>query len=447
MWFSTLTYSVEQPYRLRWITEIFYFGSTILILLLIVFNVALVGYDEVTVLQKDPNITDHGQWWAPRSLPDALRFRTTPGDCQATTLPLNTPLRTNSSLPLFTYNIINNLEDLDAQKDAFGLRSETPYQANPMNICRVENMTITMEARILAFVIETTLICDPVGQPPRARRFQTQFKHLIRLMYLRKVTLDYLGDTESPRPPELGYIVWDSSPDSRPSTAGSRLIDWETYAEGEWHFWGQYMIPMNVTITNLFVAIRDAIYLDIGNIAPSNIYANKTAFNDMIKVDEYGMELNQIMFEHGNWTKLNADPFYTWGWGNTSNVNITWAQAFTSTSGLTNNITLPIGLPANRTASVIDIDYLCPQYKMKSWGNLLMSVFVGTLACMSLSTGYSPGSRQHLIESGKVLSLRNICSVNRLCLLTSCALGQQALEAHLSLPHTTLSNLNMIEKD
>ncbi|QRV98707.1 hypothetical protein RhiJN_26726 [Ceratobasidium sp. AG-Ba] len=292
-----------------------------------------------------------------------------------------------------------------------------------------------MEARILAFVIETTIICDPVGQPPRARRFQTQFKRaqdsrlrpdsileymayttlhsdsssndyerfsrggppkdpylnalgvvdalctdLIRLMYLRKVTLEYLGDTESPRPPELGYILWDSLTDSRPPADRSRLIDWETYEEGDWHFWGQYMMPMNVTITNLLVAIRDAIYLDIGNIAPSNIYANKTSFNDMIKVDEYGVKLNQIMFEHGNWTKLNADPISTWGWGNTSNVNITWAQAFTSTSGLTNNITLPIGLPANRTASVIDIDYLCPQYKMKSWGNLLMSVFVGTFS-------------------------------------------------------------------
>lgn len=127
MRFPTLTYPVEQPYRIRRITEIFYLSSFVLLALLItlngmctraivfdyhssaVFLAALVGYDVVTVLLPNPNVTNYEQWWAPAKLPDALKIRTKPGECQPTRLPMGTPLKTNSSLPLFTYSKTDGL--------------------------------------------------------------------------------------------------------------------------------------------------------------------------------------------------------------------------------------------------------------------------------------------------------------------------------------------------
>ncbi|QRV84666.1 hypothetical protein RhiJN_26730 [Ceratobasidium sp. AG-Ba] len=252
--------------------------------------VALVGYEEVMILQPDPNI-DYDQWWAPKSLPSMLRFRTKPGDCQDTNLPLDTALRTNSSLPLFTYYVTNNLNQFDSQKDGLGLGTETPYKADPMNICHVQNMTLTMEPRMLAFTVSTSILCDPVGKPPQARRFQTSFKRardsrfrsdsilsymaytaspnetdltryeglsqdgppsdpyinalgvvdtlgadLIHVMWMRKDTWHLVSsDPDDLTPiPELGYMSWDSRNDSRPPNDSSRL-SWGTYVEGIWY--------------------------------------------------------------------------------------------------------------------------------------------------------------------------------------------------------------------
>ncbi|QRW13286.1 hypothetical protein RhiLY_12285 [Ceratobasidium sp. AG-Ba] len=410
----------------------FYAGSAVLIMLLVVVNLALVGYDEVTVTMPDPNITEYDQWWAPKSLPSALKFRTKPGDCQEVTLPLNTALRTNSSLPLFTYYLTNNLNQFDSQKDSLGLRGQTPYQANPMNICRVQNMTLTMEPRILSFAVSTSLLCDPVGDPPRSRRFQTTFKRardsrfrfdsvldymaytaapnetdvsryqilsrdgppkdpyvnalgaidalatdLIHMMWMRKVTWFHINDTANQSPvPELGSMSWDSRPDSRLPTDPSRL-NWGTYTEGYWYK-GNYVRTINTTIVNMFLAMRDAIYLDIGYVLPENIYVNKTTFDQVIKIDPYGTELTPITWQY-NLDGINTSTtLCSWGWGCTRNINTTWAQEFTSTGQQVNNISLPIVLPSPLPASVLDIVYLCPQYKLKSWGDLLVSLFTGT---------------------------------------------------------------------
>ncbi|KAG9128579.1 hypothetical protein FRC07_000012 [Ceratobasidium sp. 392] len=343
---STLTYPIEQPYRLRWITEIFYAGSTVLILLLIVFNVVLVGYDSVAVMMPDPNITDYEQWWAPKSLPSALKIRTKPGECDEAKLPLNTPLRTNSSLPLFPYELQNNFNQHDLESDPRGLRGETPYKANPLDICQVQSMTLTMEPKILSFVIASTLLCEPIGNPPRARHFKTWFRRadsprfrpdsileymaymaymaspnetdsnvyqkisrdgppkdpylnvlgvidalssdLIRTMWMRKVTWFYVNTT-SPQPPvpELGSLAWDAEIDDRAPLDESRLDQsWKTYVDGYWYE-GVYVRGISTTIVNVFVALRDAIHLDLGYVAPTNIYTNKTAFNSMIAIDSY----------------------------------------------------------------------------------------------------------------------------------------------------------------
>lgn len=63
----------------------------------------LVGYDTTMVLNTNPNVTHYKQWWAPEALPSFLRVRTKPGKCEPVKLTEGTTIRTNSSLPMFSY--------------------------------------------------------------------------------------------------------------------------------------------------------------------------------------------------------------------------------------------------------------------------------------------------------------------------------------------------------
>jgi hypothetical protein len=67
----------------------------------------------------------------------------------------------------------------------------------------------------------------------------------------------------------------------------------------------------------------------------------------------------------------------SWAWGCSPNVNVSWAQALTSMDQPVNNLTLPIVIPSFVPPSVVDMVYLCPMYRRKSWGNLLVSLFTG----------------------------------------------------------------------
>ncbi|KAG8772629.1 hypothetical protein FRC12_002959 [Ceratobasidium sp. 428] len=154
-----------------------------------------------------------------------------------------------------------------------------------------------------------------------------------------------------------------------------------------------YFRDINTTVGNLFVAIRDAIQsvwpftdafsniltfqasLDVGYVEPSNIYVNRTMFRKLIAPDDYFHELASRM--PPDRSKNDDFSSLSWGWGWAPGDNASWAQAFASTDQPVNNITLPIKLPSPNPPSVIDIMYLCPQYRLKSWGSLFMALFTG----------------------------------------------------------------------
>ncbi|KAG8693968.1 hypothetical protein FRC09_010147 [Ceratobasidium sp. 395] len=173
-------------------------------------------------------------------------------------------------------------------------------------------MTLMMEPRILSFEISTTILCDPTGKPPRARRFSTSFRStydnklrpdsvldylsstasgnmpeeflyqrfstngllnhtslnvlgvldmlghdLITIMWMRKRTWFILFPEATPVP-EAGYVTWNSQMDLLNPTHPDRLHSWQTYTEGFWYK-GEYISVLNTTIANIFVAVRDAI--------------------------------------------------------------------------------------------------------------------------------------------------------------------------------------------
>ncbi|QRV84670.1 hypothetical protein RhiJN_26734 [Ceratobasidium sp. AG-Ba] len=164
MWSATSTSLIEQPRRSQLLTVARYVGTFALIAFLVIFNVILAGYEETTTLLPDPTIHPE-QWWALKSLPPALRFRTKLGERQETTLPHDTALRTNSSLPLFPYYVISNFSTPDSQTEGSDHVNEPPYMAEHLDNCRVDNMELIMGPTVLAFSITASLSCDRVGDP------------------------------------------------------------------------------------------------------------------------------------------------------------------------------------------------------------------------------------------------------------------------------------------
>jgi hypothetical protein len=161
--------------------------------------------------------------------------------------------------------------------------------------------------------------------------------------------------------------------------------------------------------------------LDLGYANSTNIYLSKSAFDNAITPDPYLNTLHSLMDEFHPDEDINV--VCSWAWGCVPTPNTTWAQVLTSTSEPVNNLTLPIMPKSPILPSVLDIVYVCPRYKAKSWGNMLMSVFVGKLAhiaqkilkskltdtgtkvrlpCTQRCTESLPGLARSLIESSKV---------------------------------------------
>ncbi|QRV84635.1 hypothetical protein RhiJN_12651 [Ceratobasidium sp. AG-Ba] len=298
-----LTYPIEQPYRLKYINPIFYIGSIILLILLVPLNVILGGYDTITIWLADPKTESYEPWWAPKSLPEALRIRTKPGECQGARLDKNNPLRTNSPLPLFSYVLSSDFNQ-SASLNENGVRTETSYMANPLNGCHITNMSTTLEPKMLFIKVDATVFCDPMGDPPHSRQFVTSFTRtpndryrpdsIVRYMeYTRPENkygrisrggppqdtyLNVLGvlDTLSRdlvRMIEIRKLVWgyDEQPRSRPDL---EFVQWEVVnnsldpdltrlsfipAVGSMGQGEPYLNYMRQATMNVFVIVRDAI--------------------------------------------------------------------------------------------------------------------------------------------------------------------------------------------
>ncbi|KAG8732542.1 hypothetical protein FRC12_019230 [Ceratobasidium sp. 428] len=417
---SALTYPVRQPYRIRWITEIFYGVSAVVIVLLVIFNLIVSGYNTVTVVVANPNITDP-KWWAPSWVPKGLRvIRTAPGECEPAVLPVNTELRTNSSLPLFTYTLLNTYGEHEL--------AHAPYKANPLDSCRVHDMEMSIETKAIALEVTARVWCDIASNATRSRQFEVRFKNTQDAQFREDTIAEYMADrhnagdsaheqisqagpTKDPilnvvgvvdvlssdltqilrmqwitwptndNYPEMGYVSWDATSETPHGTSALTIGALDASA-GHYVTTDEdiisYFLDMNITMANLFIAIRDAIHLDLGHITPANIYVNRTMFNTLVVPDDYYAKVgSRIPPSHPDAHDYRAP---SWGWGSAPSPNASWAQAFASTNQPVHNITLPVVLPSPNPPTVIDIMYLCPQYQLKSWGSLFMALFTGTFA-------------------------------------------------------------------
>ncbi|EUC55214.1 Bet1-like protein [Rhizoctonia solani AG-3 Rhs1AP] len=142
----------------------------------------------------------------------------------------------------------------------------------------------------------------------------------------------------------------------------------------------EFLAPISATTTNFFIALRDAIRIDLGDLdTSSNIYLNKTYFNEIIEVDPYFDTVAPLFINAELPWRLSPDTY--WGSCNAwTCTNRTWAETFKNIPANTPHQT--VMLPYRPTApvpSVLDVSYLCPTLRRKPIASLLMSVFVATV--------------------------------------------------------------------
>ncbi|KAJ1307244.1 hypothetical protein OPQ81_001357 [Rhizoctonia solani] len=146
-----------------------------------------------------------------------------------------------------------------------------------------------------------------------------------------------------------------------------------------------FIAPFNITIINSFIALRDAIMLDLGNAnASSNIYLNKTYFNEVIRVDPYHADAGSILINHPGDARMNSSEYWNfcsfWNCYNTS-----WAEQLrgVAENQSLGNLVLPYQPDDLQAPSVLNFRYLCPTFQRKSASSLVVSVFVSTFTIIS----------------------------------------------------------------
>ncbi|CAE6496339.1 unnamed protein product [Rhizoctonia solani] len=192
-------------------------------------------------------------------------------------------------------------------------------------------------------------------------------------------------------------VQWDALEGSPCRSANAFNVTCGNMADdGRWHYWygttdnygfnESFIVPFNTTIINSFIALRDAILIDLGNAdTSSNIYLNKTYFNEAIRVDPYHADAGLILINHPGSARMNSSDYWVscsfW-----SCVNGTWTEAFRNTTedNPLGNITLPYRPNNLQASTVLSFRYLCPTFQRKSTNALLVSVFVSTATIFSV---------------------------------------------------------------
>ncbi|KAG8731142.1 hypothetical protein FRC10_002011 [Ceratobasidium sp. 414] len=201
---------------------------------------------------------------------------------------------------------------------------------------------------------------------------------LLKALWARKWTWKIAGNESWP---DQAVVKWSSDPTcwrvnadqrcrmSGPETGG--IDSWYSNTRGSQDFDPIYLTPMNTTLFNYFVAMRDAIHT--------------AAFQQRIVHDPFMNWTAPQIIGHrrpDNGTPYTSDQFWktcTWGWGCVAG---TWTDALLTQDPAQN---ISKGLPIDdfggpQYPTVIDVKYVCPVFRPKRIGALLVSVFIGTFS-------------------------------------------------------------------
>ncbi|QRV89470.1 bet1-like protein [Ceratobasidium sp. AG-Ba] len=173
-------------------------------------------------------------------------------------------------------------------------------------------------------------------------------------------------------------------------TDPNRLIRWYETTDGV-AMDANFMWGFNTTLSNVFISLRDAVMLDLGNADTSaNIYLDKSYFNSAIRTDPFFVTalptLKQMLMGEEPITDAIFWNSCTWGWGCINTTS--WADGLRNApdgDGV-NNLVLPWkpGPEFSNWSSVLSFSYLCPTLQKKSTGSLLTAVFVATATMLGV---------------------------------------------------------------
>ncbi|KAG8780268.1 hypothetical protein FRC12_023266 [Ceratobasidium sp. 428] len=402
-----LTYTVTKNYTIPHLTVYFSVFSFVAIVALAVLNVILQGYDIVTVLRPDPNITA-SYWWSTRV--GSVRSA---GDCDPVSLSKEMMFSTNSSL--FSYKLRSMFH---ANKQTMTVA--TSYMANPLSSCTVDGILANVDLVRSTLKFDVPILC--MGSDiPFSLSLISSFSIDQKNQYYDDIVAHYIRNKPSREGLELGQggllqrnpsdplntiavidaissdlefalnFVASRSTDVIPtSVATGGLLSCPggqnatckpeemimtaprsgtTYSNGSYVTApgvGPFLAPIERTFLNMFTALQDAFHIDLGNIQPSNTLLSKDAFAARIQPDPA-----LSGFIQGQ----NGATICSWGIGCVKDT--TWVdQLLASNPGL--NVTIPSVLSTGNAPAVIAVDYLCPEFRLKRPGSLLTSVFIGT---------------------------------------------------------------------
>ncbi|EUC65053.1 cytochrome b5-like heme/steroid-binding domain protein [Rhizoctonia solani AG-3 Rhs1AP] len=169
--------------------------------------------------------------------------------------------------------------------------------------------------------------------------------------------------------------------DTPDATCGSIAdYNWVLFAYDAFGNDSVFIAPFNITITNSIIALRDAIMIDLGNAqASSNIYLNKTYFNEVIRTDPFHAESASILTNLPGDARINSSDYWHFcsSW---ACINTPWAGAFRNVTEHQplRNIILPYQ-PNGTQATALNFKYLCPTFRRKPINSMLVSVFTVTM--------------------------------------------------------------------
>ncbi|KAG9125058.1 hypothetical protein FRC07_009128 [Ceratobasidium sp. 392] len=143
---SALEYPVTRKYTIPHLTPYFSVFSVVAIVAFAVLNVVLQGYDVVTVLRPDPNVTA-SYWWSTSKV--SVRSA---GDCNPVSLSKEMTFSTNSSL--FSYTLRSTFSS--NKRNVAGASS---YMANPLSSCTVDGIVTTVDLGSRTFDFDIPVLC------------------------------------------------------------------------------------------------------------------------------------------------------------------------------------------------------------------------------------------------------------------------------------------------
>ncbi|KAK5171085.1 uncharacterized protein LTR77_004229 [Saxophila tyrrhenica] len=134
---SFFSYNIQRPYPLRWFTPVAIIGGLVITILVSFANFVASGYELTTVYASDPDSIGKELWF--KSWPSWLR-QNIEASCEPANLPVNSQFFTNQTALSYTLTSVHTIEH--------GVNTTSPslpYLDNVLKECKVLNITMDFD--------------------------------------------------------------------------------------------------------------------------------------------------------------------------------------------------------------------------------------------------------------------------------------------------------------